>query len=973
MKFCSALPLLGFSITHVLAHPGQPGVLERRQNATESVEPTDVPIETVVVTVSSDPVVSTEAPDESTSATSTATSSTSAVATATLLPAVPDDCDLEAITNLTPHPRGSGDAIHYIQDDGPETERIFAIATPKWTAPSVVLDHTALVSHVEVSKDGNLVIKFRDSSAYSHCKSEWTDDGTIFVTYTPDCGDYDLGQRCYYKSHRVSFNSSSMSATAFGQPKAMEDLTDNITVAWGSYGSQQINHTGPATSQTDADATITSPITSTGSTRCVAPQDDKYGLPTACHGPYFDDDLDLGLGLNSPDAFAFKDMLDSVYEANNDVVFDPAEVGVITKRAAAFDPETAATLKSFTEKAKTGIAMIANKSQSAVTNGVAGPTPNDTVLAAISLGGLGTTIGNVIAGRPNVFERDYGRMRLPATPAECAASRINAAERQRLASACSPVSADVKAVKTPWGESALLLASVGGTTATNAQRPSGNFVKIYCVRCGVEGSLRTKGSITFSITQGITQGYIESDIDLDIGVGLGIYAQASGGVPIPLVSRNLFTVPLSPFTAGFVTIGPFLSLGTLVKITPNIVGTAMARVDTSIVRAKFVYDWKQGVTKAAGFKPSFKPSFQSEGELSLAGVQLGIPVALEFGITVGSGCDRCKGTIALRTTPLIKLGAVSGNAPGVKLATCDQTTASISVGNNVDVKLNGFGIPSLLTSLPKTIYKTPDYVLKSFCARRTNKINFRRRDTTDALSLPGTSTEAPLPTSVDVAGPAATYVEEDVEYAEYNGTSATAVPYNIDAESFDGYWFSTLHLQNDNNFVLASCSDGNVYVQQKKAFAELPYYISCNTLWAGFNNSVVSGPTGKVLHYYNNTMERLGVSRLRTAVRSEIPGGSVYLALTPYNHDNNDATARILAAIDPDEHIFFPAVCTYKDGQSPKVYLVGADFEAGLATLKSPDLAYTVTNGLVDDCRLLFLDITERDDDFEAAQAAAIL
>lgn len=69
----------------------------------------------------------------------------------------------------------------------------------------------------------------------------------------------------------------------------------------------------------------------------------------------------------------------------------------------------------------------------------------------------------------------------------------------------------------------------------------------------------------------------------------------------------------------------------------------------------------------------------------------------------------------------------------------------------------------------------------------------------------------------------------------------------------------------------------------------------------------------------------------------------------------------MLAAIDPYNNLFFPVVCTYTNStQGAKIYLVDSDVEAGIAMLKSPDVSYSITNGEVKDCQLLFLELTDR-------------
>lgn len=146
--------------------------------------------------------------------------------------------------------------------------------------------------------------------------------------------------------------------------------------------------------------------------------------------------------------------------------------------------------------------------------------------------------------------------------------------------ACEPKSG-AKGVESPWGDKAVLLKSFGNLPKDKNLRPAGSrrqttvtkggFLNIYCVSCGVTGSLITKGSIIFS-TAGITGGKLEGTIpNLSIGVGIGIYAEY---VQRHDLDSNLYDIPLSPFTIGFATIGPILSVGTHfdfgVKMSGNI-------------------------------------------------------------------------------------------------------------------------------------------------------------------------------------------------------------------------------------------------------------------------------------------------------------------------------------------------------------------------------------------------------------------
>ena len=81
--------------------------------------------------------------------------------------------------------------------------------------------------------------------------------------------------------------------------------------------------------------------------------------------------------------------------------------------------------------------------------------------------------------------------------------------------------------------------------------------------------------------------------------------------------------------------------------------------------------------------------------------------------------------------------------------------------------------------------------------------------------------------------------------------------------------------------------------------------------------------------------------------------------MAPVQYADNSS---VLAAFDLSGNAFFPVVCTYKGTQGAKIYLVNDDIETGIKMLKSPDLAYSVTNGEVKDCQLIFLGISDRPD-----------
>lgn len=321
-----------------------------------------------------------------------------------------------------------------------------------------------------------------------------------------------------------------------------------------------------------------------------------------------------------------------------------------------------------------------------------------------------TALDNIATGKPNVFDTGVSRLLLPRNSTECNASKTN----------CKPIDSKTKIATSPWGD-AVLLKSFGTQPSENTNDKktvtvtSGKFVNLYCVKCGVSGGAKIAGNITINGLKGITAGQAKSSFDMSIGVGLGVDAQA---VYQKQFKNNLYDIPLSPFTLGFVTIGPVLSLGTDLSFTANATGRVLARGEFSIARAEWSYDFVKGEASQIGFKPEFRPSVEAEGEVSVS-VEFGLPIGLELAITVFDGCTRCKGSVGIIDEPALKAEAsfaVSSN--GTKAGTaikeinnCTGISTTLSFNNKVSAAIKGFGF----AEKEWTIHKTEDIPLKSWC------------------------------------------------------------------------------------------------------------------------------------------------------------------------------------------------------------------------------------------------------------------
>ncbi|RDW58794.1 hypothetical protein BP6252_13270 [Coleophoma cylindrospora] len=910
---------------------------------------------------------------------------------ATLLPVIPTTHDINNIENLTPQGSGNGVSIHYAQESPSDNSQgLYAIVTPSWNSPSVVLDHSAAITNVEVSDQGHLIITFQDRISFDHSSNAWTIENLIFITYTPNCGAYEEGERCYYQASQIVFDPNSLTITVIGQSYNIKSLTININISWGSYGNQPVHY--DAGSASPSAASSASPSSTEGSSAefplltpaatatCVAPSDTKFGLPTACLGPAFDDDLDTELGYFDINTFSYGGFADGI-NLETDSTGTNTPLG---KR------EILDTLKKFTNSTVNAIKDASSTISDKLTEAKNGITKlgSDVVTLGQKLidgkAALDELALNIAFGKPNTFAYAV-KLLLPQPEKECTKDKRN----------CKPIEPDVKAVKSPWGEDAILLKSFAEAPKTTETITKGKkvtsvvrakFFNIYCVRCGLEGALRTSGSVTIQGNKGITAGSFIADLDLTVSVGLGVHAENNVEKEF---DTKLYDIPISPFTLGFLTVGPFLSIGTTLTLTAKMNGSALARVDAKIPRGRFTYDFAKGEFSQSGFKPAFTPQFKADGDVTLS-AQFAVPVGLEFGISAfGGGCALCVGSVGIQARPALKAAAAlsaqaSYDPKAMKLVAgfkpidkCTGISTTLTVRNDINSVLKGFG----LVNKTKLLHETQDYVLAATCignkvetTTTKPKTGPKRREEIEAPSRPAyiarnifngsttsianSSSNATSNDLVDVTQ----YVVNELTDIGYQGADLPSIPYSLDDDSFPGYFFTKLSVQGSNgSYVLAACNDNNVYVQPSTAENAEPDFVNCPTLWAGYDDVILSTPTGGVLHYYNNTMSTANVSRLRVADEADLPGTSVLVSLGPFYYtagDNANTGANILAAIDPDDNLFFPVVCTYTNSSS-KIYLVTEDISAGISTLKSSDVVYSITNGQVDECYLLYLEIVD--------------
>jgi hypothetical protein len=142
-----------------------------------------------------------------------------------------------------------------------------------------------------------------------------------------------------------------------------------------------------------------------------------------------------------------------------------------------------------------------------------------------------------------------------------------------------------------------------------------------------------------------------------------------------------------------------------------------------------------------------------------------------------------------------------------------------------------------------------------------------------------------------------------------------------------------------STYQLSASDDGNFYLDNVGLDANL---------FVSYNNVTATDDSGRIFHFYDDTMSKYGVSRFRLSTEDAIPKTAQIASLAALDYDDSDATKPVFVVADFSGNYYYTVVCTIS-GEYSKIFLVN-DIEKGVETLQRLDLMYTVTGGDVTDC-----------------------
>lgn len=232
-----------------------------------------------------------------------------------------------------------------------------------------------------------------------------------------------------------------------------------------------------------------------------------------------------------------------------------------------------------------------------------------------------------------------------ATHAASGAQSIESKATTKLASAAS----DVKKLIPTGTHSKAMTTSISLSPKGTGTSPFGpakslgvvDGVTIYCVECGVQGTLALAGSIDVVLDAPfLKSGSIDvSATNFKIPMVFGFDAQGSKLPTVPF-KFTVFQDTLVPFEIpGIFAVGPMITVAVDFKLAVSATGRLKAGVRYSLDNAHSHIDTNQksGATKSNGWTPHLEKVFElSPGKLEFKST-LGVPISLGFGLDVGKG------------------------------------------------------------------------------------------------------------------------------------------------------------------------------------------------------------------------------------------------------------------------------------------------------------------------------------------------
>ncbi|KAF2147938.1 hypothetical protein K461DRAFT_283077 [Myriangium duriaei CBS 260.36] len=867
-------------------------------------------------------------------------------------------------TGNTQHAAANIQQSVYYTDDGiadPSIEHRFGSTTMNFSIPAVNLDHS---DHVSIgSADGQATVTFTNQAAFDAAESTWlAPSELLLLTYQPLCANFDAKDFCYILASNIKFDEASLSAIVDAQSVELRDYVISLTTEWGIYSPDPVASPIAMRKRERRAATSTSACDAT----------DSNGLPTVTLGPNFDARLDKCRGSKPASQFPWYKFAGAV-GANQET---ESEVEKIPH------------MKGDQGLLKLGLAASAARAKASQieATATADGSPMETNLAVRH------------AEEANQMDKRFLGFLFHAIPFNIPG--VNAPLSKDFTKDLSfSVPKNRGTDDSPWGKAKLLKKYTKSKSSSGGAVTAEGNVTLYCVDCGASGSAHFYGKASYSVADGLTEGYATANVNLNVGFALGMEINAKFTAK---ESTELENFGFDPTEYGAIVIGPQITIGADFTFEAEADGKLLAGARFIIQNADARLDFvNTGSSHANGFTPEFVPIFEASGKIGI-GAEIGLPLAFSLGIDVLKG--KFVKRVGIVERPAIEAKAefaAEADLTGGRIVVtdgCHGVSTQVNFKNELYADIVGTHY-NLIAPYTKNLAKgcikigQDTNTTSSSAVSSSVEPTGTPSPTSDGMSSPSaTDGSAASVTSADSqatpsngadpsatesdSGPSATpgagFVVVEAKYVDTVEAPTIAAEESITHQAFHGY-NTTGHnateytelVDSSAKYFLAACPDSNIYIQPRTQQGSMAN-LTCARVFESHRNtsSVVGDGNSRLFHYYSDSMEKLGVSRLRLHKNSAVPKGAVFVAFQSFanvtgtrDKDVNDDSAGsqdYFIARNEHKEPFYPVVCSYKDyAVNPAKMFLVMDPDDGIKTLESEEVQGSITGGEVDTCFVL--------------------
>ncbi|KAK0106892.1 hypothetical protein ONS95_003611 [Cadophora gregata] len=443
-------------------------------------------------------------------------------------------------------------------------------------------------------------------------------------------------------------------------------------------------------------------------------------------------------------------------------------------------------------------------------------------------------------------------------------------------------------------------------------------LNVWCIDCGVKGSLSVSGSASVSVLKGPTSLRLELGGSLTAGVYLGIEAYVEKEAEF--LKKRVFTAGLPGFTLpGIITIGPLITLDVDGKAGVSALGRVLAGAEVDFPEMKVVLDViDTGASRISGFKPTVTTRFEAVGELTMS-ASLGLPIGVGVGIDILNG--QFTQGIAVVSRPYIGAEAHWNTPTANDEDGCDGIDWSLGIGTEFELNVfdQTFGLGE---------FKGPD--LASGCLGKTIPEGGEESTPIKPGEPDAVATPSPKSSAIYELPPVAQLLEAQ---------GVTATPALVPGQ--------TRLADVSGKFNLVANDDGNLYLGSRN----LPGAVFQNNL------NLVYGPSmTRWFAWHPDTMGAYGISRLRVVDASSAVKGQNIAMLAPATIGGRNLYMAMGTGFAPERPDLFYSLawCNSNSYKGSRVFVV-RNFEAAMEKLKSPEVQWIVTGAEISQCAPLIL------------------